>query len=254
MTRATSNVVLLLVGMMTVQLAGNGTYARYVAVGFGPYLMAAGLVLVLLAVAAMILDVRRHGAEAAADSPHRAHAHSGHEHSGGVHWFLVAAVVVIVFVSPPPLSVSSVGNIRSEAIATVEREPFPPLPGGDAPEIGIADAVTRAARDSTDSLVGREITLTGFVVRTSNGGAPRADGSLTGLDLARIRIVCCAADARTVRVHLSPEVPAYPEGTWVSVRGVVDPVSSTPSTRYIPTLHVRSVTEIEAPDHPYAPR
>ncbi|NLG54891.1 MAG: TIGR03943 family protein [Rhodococcus sp.] len=244
MTRSTSNIVLFLIGVMTVKMTWDGSFARYVAVGFRPYLALTGIALIALALSAMRQDLRR----AASNASH------SHSHSDGVHWLLVCAVVVVAFVAPPPLSHSAVSTIHTEFPAALEQQVFPPLPPGDAPEINLADAVSRAARDSTDSLVDREITVTGFIVRTSNGGAPRSDGSTDGIDLARIRIICCAADARTVRVHLATDTPQLPEGTWVRVRGVVDPQSSTPATRFIPTLHVSDLTEIPAPDNQYMPR
>ena len=49
----------------------------------------------------------------------------------------------------------------------------------------------RAAADSTKSLDGRLITVTGFT---------------KGTDLARVVIVCCAADAQLASIHLSGDV------------------------------------------------
>lgn len=114
------------------------------------------------------------------------------------------------------------------------------------------DVVQRAIRDSTGSLADREISVTGFTVATENGGSPRADGSRIGTDLARILIICCAADAQTIRIHLDRSPGPVPEGTWVQVEGTIDAATATPETGYTPTMTVTSITAVPAPDNTYA--
>lgn len=101
-----------------------------------------------------------------------------------------------------------------------------------------------------DCLDNRQITTAGFVVATR--GSARVDGGRGGLDLARVLIICCAADARTIRVHLDGNLGDIPEGTWLSVTGVVQTGSAAPDTGYTPTLTVTDVRRIPAPANTYA--
>ncbi len=69
------------------------------------------------------------------------------------------------------------------------------------------------------------------------------DGSV---DLARIVIICCAADARSIRIHLDRPV----RGEWLRVRGTVGP--SSPDTGNVPTMTATGVEQISAPANTYA--
>jgi uncharacterized membrane protein YcgQ (UPF0703/DUF1980 family) len=78
----------------------------------------------------------------------------------------------------------------------------------------------------------------------------------TGVDLGRVVIVCCAADAQLARVHLTGAGAAgaanYPDDTWLRVEGSVVPGSSTVATSFVPTMNVTSVLEIDRPANTYA--
>ncbi|WP_338888052.1 TIGR03943 family putative permease subunit [Rhodococcus sovatensis] len=244
MNRETANVLLLLVGGTLIKIAADGSYVRYVKPGLLPYLLASALVIVVLAVAAIAADVRR---GQAADDGHA----DGHRHSTRPYWMLLVPAAVILFVAPPAIGVSSVGpSTAQQTMAAPEKSAFPPLPDGAAPELSLLDLIGRAARDSTGSLDGREITTTGFLVATSDN-ADNAD-----FDLARVLIICCAADARTIRVHLGGNLGgnfgSIPDGTWLSVTGVVLPGSADAETNYTPTLTVTDVVRIPAPANTYA--
>jgi putative membrane protein len=72
-------------------------------------------------------------------------------------------------------------------------------------------------------------------------------------DLARVVIVCCAADAQLARIHLTgSDIAAYPKDTWLQVEGHVVPGSSSPVTNFIPTMAVTGVIRIEKPANTYA--
>ena len=118
----------------------------------------------------------------------------------------------------------------------VARRPFSPLPPERAPEVSLPDVLIRLAQDSAGTLDDRLITVTGFVTRT--------DGQL---DLGRVVIICCAADASLARIHLSgpaaAEAARYPDDTWLRVEGRVAGHS---------TLEIVSATRIEAPANTYA--
>jgi len=102
----------------------------------------------------------------------------------------------------------------------------------------------RAAADSTNSLDGRRVTVTGFTLKYPQG-----------TDLGRVVIVCCAADAQLARIHLSgpgeAEVSGYPEDTWLQLEGQLVPGTSVPSSNFIPTVAVKSVQRIDKPANTY---
>jgi uncharacterized repeat protein (TIGR03943 family) len=223
--RETQNVLLILVGGAMIKISLDGSFVRYVKPSLHPYLLISGVIIVLLAIAAIVRDVRRGGPE----DDH------GHEHSSRPYWLLLVPAALILFVAPPALEVSAVPD-RSVTAGPLEREAFPPLPTGDAPEIPLLDVVQRAARDSTGSLDGREITVTGMRVENPDGS----------VDLARVLIICCAADARSIRIHLDRDIG----GDWLRVRGTVG--QSSPETGNIPTMTVTGVEHIPAPENTYA--
>ena len=233
MSRGTQNALLLLVGLSTVVMAIKGSYLHYVKPALLPWLIAAAVVLIALAVAAIVRDLR-HGSD---DT-------DGHRHRPWLLWALLVPIALTTFVVPPPLGAN---GATPEAVAATEpqRRPFPPLPAGHAPTVSLPDVLMRAATDSTNSLDGRLLTLTGFTLRYPDS-----------TDLARVVIVCCAADAQLARIHLSgPAVEiaaAYPEDTWLQVEGTVASGTSAAATNYIPTLAVSSVKRIEKPANTYA--
>ena len=122
---------------------------------------------------------------------------------------------------------------------------FPPLPPGNAPEVSLPEVLNRAAQDSTGSLNNRSITVTGVVLNEAQG-----------VDLGRIVIICCAADAQLARIHLRGPAAARAAGltdnTWLRVQGQVTPAPWHLGSVAIPTLQATAVTRIDAPANPYA--
>jgi uncharacterized repeat protein (TIGR03943 family) len=233
MSRGTQNALVLLVGLSIAVMVIKGSYLHYVKPSLLPWLIAAAVVLVVLAVTAIVRDLR-HGSQTG-DSSHR--------HRPWLVWVLLVPIALTTFVVPPPLGAH---GATPEAVATTEpqRHPFPPLPPGRAPTVSIPDAVMRAAADSTNSLDGRLITVTGFTLKYPDS-----------TDLGRVVIVCCAADAQLARIHLTGPAVAvaagYPEDTWLQVEGHVVPGTSQASTNFIPTMAVSSVKRIDKPANTY---
>ncbi len=101
----------------------------------------------------------------------------------------------------------------------------------------------REAQDTTGSLKNRPITVTGIVLNEAQG-----------VDLGRIVIICCAADAQLARIHLrgpaASQAAGLPDNTWLRVEGEVTPRQST-SAAPIPTMQATTVTRIDAPPNPY---
>jgi uncharacterized repeat protein (TIGR03943 family) len=234
MSRGTQNTLLLLVGLSAVVMVIKGTYLHFVKPSLLPWLIAAAVVLIALAVVSIVRDLRHAPAED--DDADR--------HRPWLVWLLLVPIALTTFVVPPPLGAH---GARPEAVATTEpsRRAFPPLPAGRAPTVSIPDVLMRAATDSTNSLDGRLITVTGFTLKYPGS-----------TDLGRVVIVCCAADAQLARIHLSgpavAEAGGYPEDTWLQVEGTVVPGTSDAATNFIPTMAVSRVTRIDKPANTYA--
>jgi putative membrane protein len=153
-------------------------------------------------------------------------------------------IVLLIFVTPPPLrpqGATRVTNVSNDVL----RRAFPPLPPGRAPEVALPEVVMRAANDSSGSLTNRLITVTGFVLKEPDGA-----------DLARIVIICCAADAQLARIHLRNHDGGatfrFADNTWLRVEGEVIPAVRQPHTAPIPTLRAVTVTPVDAPANQYA--
>lgn len=229
MSRGTQHVLLLLVGLSVAMMLARGTYVNYVKPSLWPWLLVAAVVLVVLGVTGVVHELR-----------HAVTPEHGHAHRSWLTWLLLMPVAMIAFVVPPPLDAA--GANPPPAISAPQARPFPPLPDGPAPEVSLPDAVMRAAADSAKSLDGRTITLTGFTVHT--------DGRV---DLGRVVIVCCAADAQLARVHLAGLGGRdFPEDTWLRVVGRIEPGSSHPDDGFVPTMSVTEVQRIEKPRNTYA--
>lgn len=111
----------------------------------------------------------------------------------------------------------------------------------------IAPAVPAAARRTRPggTLDGRLITVTGFTL---------TDAGRT--DLARVVIICCAADARLTRIRLAGPAAAqavhHRDETWLSVEGMVRAGQGDSTGRTVPVLEVSRVQRIAPPANPYA--
>ena len=238
MKRETQNLVLLLIGVAVVMIAVTGNYTRYVKPALLPWLGAAAAVLLVLAMTSMIRDVR--------SGPGHDHdgVHDGHAHGGRVIWLLVVPIVLLIFIAPPPLSPQAVAPVALGAPGEVIRRPFPALAAGRAPNVPLPQVLMRIATDSTGGLNGRLITVTGFTMK---------DGD--HVDLAKIVIICCAADAQLARLSLagpaSGSAAALPDNTWVSVEGTVPLGQHYAGTSSVPVLEVSSVVPIAPPANTY---
>ena len=236
MSRETENVLLLLVGLSGVMIVLTGTYTRYVKASLMPWLLAGAVVIALLAAAAIIRDIRRGGPT---------DRHGEHHHRSRMVWLLVVPVIVLTFIKPPPIGAKAAETTVTPVSAGASHRPFPPLPAGRAPEVALPDVLMRVAQDSAGTLDGRLITVRGFTMR---------DGDR--VDLARVVIICCAADAQLARIRLggpaAAQAAAYPEDSWLRVEGEVPSGQNDPTSRSLPELTVHSLTPIAAPPNTYA--
>lgn len=238
MRRETQNVLLVLLGGAVLKISLNGEYTRYVKPSLLPWLLAAAVFTIAVAVVGIVRDIR---AGSAAD--HDDHGdHDGHEHSSRSPWLLLLPALAIFLVAPPALGADKV--LRSESVVAAQPAgaEFVALPDEEAPLLKLGDAVTRAVWDDSGSLDDREIRLVGFVVRMGDGT----------MHLARLTIGCCAADAAPIKVRLQgPGVDAYEPDTWLEIRGRMVPDSATEANGYVPAFEVASLTPVTAPQDQY---
>jgi putative membrane protein len=245
MRRETENTVLLLVGIGIAMITVSGAFTRYVKPGLLPWLVASAVALIALALFAIIGDIRRGGPRKTGPTDDHGHTHS---HRGGIVWLLVVPIVVLCFVTPPALRPSAAAPSVTAVSNDVLREAFPPIPPGRAPELSLPEVLMREAQDTTGSLTNRLITVTGFVLNEAKG-----------VDLGRVVIICCAADAQLARIHLggpaAAQAAGLPDNTWIRVEGEVKPgqrnSGNSGNSGSIPTLEATSVTRIDAPANPY---
>lgn len=224
MNRETQNVLLLLVGISGIVVVSTGTYLRYVKPTLLPWLLAGAAVVIVLALSAIVGDIRRGGT-----------APGGHTHRSPALWLLAVPVVVLIFLTPPPIGGSAA--VPAASVPTGgPRHPFPPLPPGPAPELALPDVLMRVAQDSAGTLDGRRISVTGFVIHSHDH-----------VDLGRVVIICCAADAQLAQIRLTGAAAGgaarLPDNSWIRVEGTVADG---------PALQIDSVTPTDAPANTYA--
>jgi uncharacterized repeat protein (TIGR03943 family) len=202
----------------------TGAYTRSVKPGMRLWLAASGAVLTGLALTAIVRDIR--------SGPRLPDGE--HTHRGGIVWLLVVPIVLLTFVVPPALSARAASPAT---VATSTARPFPPT-------VSLPEVLMRIATDSTRGLNDRLITVTGFTMKDSGH-----------IDLAKIVIVCCAADAQLARLHLTgpaaPQAAALPDNTCLRVEGTVPPGQTYSGTSSIPTLDVSSVVRIDPAANTY---
>lgn len=237
MTRETENAILLLIGICTAIITITGSYLRYVKPSLLPWLAVSAVLLIGLALVAIARDIRRGSAYVAHDD--------GHSHRSGVVWLLVVPIVLLGFVVPPAIMPQAAAPSVVPVSTEVLRRPFPPLPDERAPALVLPELLVRIAQDSANTLDGRLVTVTGFTFKE--------DGRT---DLARVVILCCAADATLARIRLSgpaaPQVSGYPENTWVQVEEKVPAGQGDSTLRTTPVMEVFSASRIDPPENPYA--
>lgn len=257
MNRHAQAAVLFLIGVAVLRAGFTDLYLRYVKAGLRPLLLAAGIVLILTALATVWHEMRpsRGSRESrpddgrdASDASHDASHDDGHAHGHGhaqreprISWLLVLPLLALILVAPPaPGSYSAM-----RAGTALQRPPgFPSLPAGSPLRLGVGDYAARAVYDHGRSLGDRRIRMTGFVA-LDRRGAPY---------LTRMVLNCCAADAAPVKIGLSGQLPPTLQAdTWLEVTGTysgkrtADPVNR----GVIPYFDVSTARPVKAPDDEY---
>ncbi|RZS29634.1 putative repeat protein (TIGR03943 family) [Herbihabitans rhizosphaerae] len=259
MRRETGNILLLLLGGALLKISLGGSYLNYVKPSQQPFLIAAGFIMVGLAVVSIVRDLVgsarpkpearavRFGADGqalpAADDAHDHDDHDGHEghdHKTHTTWMLLLPVLAVFLIAPPALGADSVNRDEGRAV----RQPagqFAPLPGNEVISIKVSDFAARGAWDTTGTLVGKKVKMIGFVA--NRDGVPY---------LARMVIGCCAADAFAAKVKLEgQDLQGLRNDSWIEVVGQLRPGTATEHNGYVSTLDVIEVRPATAPGDPY---
>lgn len=264
MRREIQAVVFVVLGAVLLKLVISGEYLNYVQRLLKFPLVATGVLLIAFGVWGFARDwrgrasferasrrsaearVRTHGPGAATTDADVEHVHDADEestgHEGhGVGWLWVVPIFVLVLVPPPAL-----GSFAAERGAvTVPKPPrsvsYQALTGADPVLLEVHDYAQRAVWDGGRTLTGRTVELVGFVT-------PHSGGSWY---LTRMKVNCCAADARPFQVEVvdSPVQPTRDE--WVRVTGTWQPSTDRDPWKAVPLLRAATVSGMPAPAQPY---
>jgi uncharacterized repeat protein (TIGR03943 family) len=233
----TRSLLLVVLGSTAAWLWWSGAALNYVRPSLASYLLASGVVLMLLGLLPPFGLLGRRPA------PHAGHAHP--HQGGGVGWLLLVPLLVLVLVQPAALGASAVSS-RS-AVPGGGDDTYPPLapPVRGAVPMTMAEVVTRALHDRGRSLEGVRVRVVGFA-------APGDDAE--GYRLTRFVIFCCAADAEALQVAVRGDRVQRRPDQWLEVEGrwlprpvaANDDLSPPP-----PVLAVDTVRPIAQPRPPY---
>ncbi|RJL32230.1 TIGR03943 family putative permease subunit [Bailinhaonella thermotolerans] len=218
-SRTSQNLLVTLLGGAVLWVSLFTTsYLNYVKPGFRWFLVAAGVVLVVLGVVGILRD--RAG------------------HAPRVAWLLTLPVFAILLIAPPPLGSDAAS--RSAPRPAVPVTAYKPLNTG-LTAMSVGEFVGRAW-DGKGSLTGRQVALTGFVVPGRKGA----------WYVARMQMNCCAADAFALKV-LVRGVKAPPRDTWVEVTGTWIPpkTGGLPKGTVPPELAATTLRRLTKPDETY---
>lgn len=261
MRRDVQALIVVLLGGALVRISLDGTYLRYLKPAMFWFLLAAGIFLIGLGLTSAWFDglLRKPTPEVVAgeqaherlDASLDGHAHEvgshgiqiddGHGHGAGgprVAWLLLLPVLGVLFVVPPALGAYAADR---GSVAAKPSEVLPDLAPGDPVSIPVSEFVTRAVWDAGRTLEGRTVELTGFAVVRDDGG----------VDLARLSLTCCAADAIAAKVELKNLDLPVASDQWLTVRGRWVPGGGIESPSAVPWIEVATAEAIEAPEQTY---
>lgn len=225
----------MLIGTVTLRLSLTDAYLRYVKEGLRPFLLIAGVLLVVIGVVSLWRDV---AVQSTGDGEAHHHAEHDHVHVPAVAWLLVLPVLAIFLVAPPALGAYSAG--RGTSTVAKPEYGYPPLPSGDPVTVTLTTYAERAVWDER-SLAGRTVRMRGFVTARPGGG----------YYLTRITISCCAADSRPVKISVQGAEASFPPDTWIELTGRFTPGIERTGSDVVPRIQAVSVREISPPRQPY---
>jgi len=234
--RRTGSLLVVVLGATAVWVWASGAALNYVRPALTPYLLAGGVVLVLL-------GLLPPGGLLGRARPGRAGERVGG--AARVSWLLLLPALVVVLVQPAALGAHAVSSRAAVPGGTADT--YPPLapPVRGAVPMSMAEFITRGLRDRNRSLEGVRVRLVGFV-------APDRGGD--GYRLTRFVIFCCAADAEALQVAVHGDATRRAGDQWLEVEGrwrsrpvaAADDPSPPP-----PVLDVDAVRPVAQPRRPY---
>lgn len=244
MTGETQNAIALLVGIAALRLGLTDAHLRYVKPALGPWLVVAGVLLLILGAVGLVRRDRP-AAEQAAELLHDGETHAP-DHGPSIAWLLTLPVLAIFLIAPAPLGAYAAS--RSTTRLEAPKAEFPSLPkqvDGAVP-LSLREFNLRTFFDDSRALDGKVVRLTGFAT-------PHGKDEVF---LTRFVLSCCAADGRPIKVRLiglpSPRPPA---DQWLEVEGTwVPPKQDRQGEALLglaADLVVKSVREIAAPAQTY---
>ncbi|MEU4834069.1 TIGR03943 family protein [Streptosporangium sp. NPDC023615] len=289
MNRVTQNLVLTLLGCAVLRISAfSTTYLNYVKPGFRPFLIGAGVVLVILGVVGL-LQASRAGDLAAGESAPEGHGHpprgrdealdrpSGHDHDdargssgpngsdgpggssgdreghdahgGHAHGGPRVAWLLCL----PVFAIFLIAPPALGSFAASRDDTPPPR------DQSLSSFTPLAGNGPVDMTVGEFIgrawdddkkSLTGRTVRLTGFVSPaKKKGQWY---VTRMQIACCAADAFPLKVAVKG-LDAPPADTWVEVTGTWIPQTfgKMPNGVVYPQITGESLTTVKAPDEPY---
>ena len=230
MNRRTESLLLAAMGITALVLSAGGGALVFIRPGLVPYVLASGVVLVLLAVAPA-LRAERHAEQ---------HAERDHHHSRRAPWLVMVPLLVLLVVAPGPLGASAASHAQRAVASQAGIYPaVGPTVAGAVP-MTLAEYTSRALDDPAHSLTGVPVRLVGFVVRAKDG---------EGFLLSRFTIFCCAADAEIQQVRILGPATTLAQNTWVTVTGTW-PVTSA-AAGSLPEMTAAAVVRVKRPHAPY---
>jgi uncharacterized repeat protein (TIGR03943 family) len=233
----TRSLLLVALGAMAVWLWWSGQALNYVRPGLAPWLLAGGVVVLLLG----LLPPFGLLGEQSADGD----SHGGHRHRARVGWLLLVPVLVVILVQPAALG--SYAAASRSAVPGGGDGGFGPLaaPVRGAVPMSMAEFVTRAVRDPDQSLAGVRVRLVGFVAPGDGAGSYR---------LTRFVIFCCAADAEALQAVVRGDPTPRARDQWLQVEGTwvpPPPAAENDSSPPPPALRVDTVRPVAPARPPY---
>jgi uncharacterized repeat protein (TIGR03943 family) len=246
--RSVAGLVIVFVGAAVMELATSGTYLRYVKPGMRWMLLAAGIILIALAVTDVLVDSRKKPPQHAEEADHGTHADDGDGDGHGHHglprtaWLLLVPIFALLVVDPPALGADAAQrqspvsskpvNPKSNAWMADNSQGAPPV------AVPVPDYAMWAVWQQA-SMKGRRYQLTGFVTPAKNGV----------WYVTRIGITCCVADSTAYMVEARGRT-APPKNQWVTVTGLwAEPTKRADGD--VAALTVETLTPVAAPVNPY---
>jgi putative membrane protein len=229
---------MLAVGGAVLRASFTDLYLRYVRAGLRPFLLAAGIILIIVGIATLWYELR--AARAAKKKQTGQGGHGRAHREPRIAWLLILPVLALIVVAPPAL-----GSYAADQTGTALQRPpgFDALPAGDPLQMSVVDYAGRAAYDSGHSLDGRRVEITGFI--SLGRGGPY---------LIRMILSCCAADALPIKVGLAGQVPAaLRSNAWFQVTGTYTnkQIKDFVNGGTIPYIDVSQAKPVPAPHDQY---